>query len=160
MSLKSLEKKIFLLLSLIFLFFLCIFLLSDECSGINFIEGLIYVVLFLSLLLFLLSLLISNFTDTNRRYAIFSFLIVGPIFLLSMVFLNQVEIKKMSFSGIVSKKYISKNHAQRGLEIDSEKFEPIPVKLWNGVNEGDYVEKKSCSVIGFINKKEIRIFDE
>ncbi|WKD50599.1 hypothetical protein [Microbulbifer spongiae] len=115
-----------------------------------------------------------------RKSIIYSALIVGNIFVLTMFFIRtkinficttfvllfivlsiftstqrEFELERLhwKFDGVVSKKYRSDNHGARTIKVNGVDYEYIAPDLWDSINVGDRVSKNSCEGTSVISKE-------
>jgi hypothetical protein len=133
----------------------------DQCQLSLKSEGILSIISFLSLFTFIASLfLYSHIKGDKAKEHI-------PLFILMLLFAaptlltpssRQAQTTKnyWEFDGVVTEKYVSKNHAAKALTINDSVFEPFPLKLWEIIKIGDKLEKQTCNGNILINKKEYK----
>lgn len=74
---------------------------------------------------------------------------ISVLFLIASLAIGLDRVKYVSrdystFNGVVTEKYISKNHGVKGIITSNKKIEPIDEKLWKNLFIGDSLLKNSC----------------
>jgi hypothetical protein len=131
----------------------------EHCQLSRNSESLLSALSIISICIFIVPFLIylSLKGDEGKKYMpllFVLFLSTAPTFFSSLSRQSQTVKNYWEFSGVVTDKYVSKNHAAKALKIGEKVYEPFPLKLWDLIKTGDVVEKRACSDIILINKKE------
>jgi len=131
----------------------------EQCRLSRNSETLLSAISHISMFVFLGALLIyiSLKGDEGKKYAPLLFLLffsTSPTFFTSVSRQYQTTKNYWDFEGVVTEKYVSKNHANKALIIDGAIYEPFPLKLWGLIKKGDIVKKHTCSSVILINNKE------
>jgi len=131
----------------------------DQCQLSLKSEGILSIISFLSLFVFIASLFIYSHLkgDEAKEHIplfILMLLFAAPTLLTSSSRQAQTTKNYWEFDGVVTEKYISRNHAAKALTINDTVYEPFPLKLWEIIKIGDKLEKQTCNGNILINKKE------
>jgi|GEM_PF-4649163 len=131
----------------------------EQCQLSRNSEALLNAMSVISVFIFIVPLLIylSLKGDEGKKYAPLLFLLffcTAPTLFTSASRHSQVVKNYWEFDGIVTEKYVSKNHAAKALTIGDTVYESFPIKLWELIKKEDVVTKQVCNDIILVNDKE------
>ncbi|MCW8879751.1 MAG: hypothetical protein OQK51_22045 [Kangiellaceae bacterium] len=104
-------------------------------------------VIFLFMLPLMIYLVTKNKKDANKYvpFLFLAFFTTAPFFWTTMNRAQKYEREYWSFEGVVEAKYLSSNHQAKSIKVGGVNYESIPSNLWDMIETGDSLIKRSCS---------------